>query len=232
MLPVDLARAVAVSQQAVRNYEDAGVLPPATRLANGYRNYSQMHLAALEAFVALTAAVGHGPAREIMVAFNTGETARAFEAIDRAHAQLLSDRRTVRLLDDALSDVRQSPRPPSGAPPFSAGELARRIGVTTTALRGWERAGVLSPARDTSGHRRYDRHDVRDAELAHLLRRAHYPLDQIAAVIRETRTAGNPDKAHQAVRAWAQRINQKSRSLMTASAALAAYLNTSDGPAV
>lgn len=29
MLPVDLARAVAVSQQAVCNYEDAGVLPTA-----------------------------------------------------------------------------------------------------------------------------------------------------------------------------------------------------------
>ncbi|GAB2640913.1 MerR family transcriptional regulator [Prescottella soli] len=224
MRPVDLARAVAVSQQAVRNYEEAGILPPATRLANGYRRYSELHLAALEAFVALVSAIGHGPAREIMVAFNMGETTRALEALDRAHAQLLVDRDAVRMLDDTLGHVHQDPPPSIRYCSLSAGELARRLGVTTTALRGWERAGVLSPMRDKSGHRRYGRQDVHDAELAHLLRRANYRLDQIAAVIRETRAAGGSAEAHRAVRAWAQRINQNSRSLLTASAALSAYL--------
>ncbi|WFR74251.1 MerR family transcriptional regulator [Prescottella defluvii] len=225
MRPVDLARAVSVSQQAVRNYEEAGILPPATRLANGYRRYGELHLAALEAFVALVAAVGHGPAREIMVAFNMGETAQGLEALDRAHTQLLHDREAVRMLDDALGEARRGSRPSMRSFPLSAGELARRLGVTTTALRGWERSGVLSPMRDTSGHRRYGRQDVHDAELAHLLRRANYRLDQIAAVIRETRTAGSSAEAQRAVRAWAQRIDQNSRSLLTASAALSAYLN-------
>lgn len=223
MRPVDLARAVGVSQQAVRNYEEAGILPPATRLANGYRSYGEVHLAALEAFVLLAGAVGHGLGRDIMVAFTTGETAQALESLDRAHAQLLSDRQTIRLLENALSEA--SGHSITGRlSPLSAGELARRLGVTTTALRGWERAGVLSPMRDAAGHRQYDRQDVHDAELAHLLRRAGYRLDQIAAVIRETRTAGTSTKARHGLRDRAERVNQNGRMLLAASAALSAYL--------
>ncbi|WP_037676124.1 MerR family DNA-binding transcriptional regulator, partial [Streptomyces afghaniensis] len=35
--PVDLARLAGVSTQQIRNYEDAGVLPPAARTESGYR---------------------------------------------------------------------------------------------------------------------------------------------------------------------------------------------------
>ncbi|MEU7764183.1 hypothetical protein AB0B25_03555 [Nocardia sp. NPDC049190] len=52
MLPLDLAQAGTPSQQTVRDYEEAGIPPPATRLANGYR---ETHLAALNAVVALAA---------------------------------------------------------------------------------------------------------------------------------------------------------------------------------
>ncbi|MGP3947412.1 MerR family DNA-binding transcriptional regulator [Streptomyces sp. 7N604] len=39
MRPVDLARQHGVSTQAVRNYEDAGIIPPAHRSRTGYRDY-------------------------------------------------------------------------------------------------------------------------------------------------------------------------------------------------
>ncbi|MDR1545347.1 MAG: MerR family DNA-binding transcriptional regulator, partial [Deltaproteobacteria bacterium] len=36
------------------------------------------------------------------------------------------------------------------------GEAAKALGVSITPLRRWEAAGKLTPARTTSGHRRYD----------------------------------------------------------------------------
>jgi hypothetical protein len=38
--------------------------------------------------------------------------------------------------------------------------------------------------------------DVRDAELAHLLRRGGYPLNHIATVLDHVRNAGGADNAH------------------------------------
>ncbi|MBU7600602.1 MerR family transcriptional regulator [Streptomyces sp. P38-E01] len=229
MRPIDLARAVALSPQAVRNYEEWGVLPPAARMPNGYRRYGPLHLAALKAFVALVGAAGHGPARGIMAAFHAGEPARAWETLDAVHARALADRRTVRLLDAALrtADGRSAAcgrGSNSGEQPLGAGELARRVGVTTTALRGWERAGALSPPRGPTGHRRYGREDVRDAELAALLRRSGHGLAEIASVLGEIRLRGDAARARAAVEERARTIDRDARALLSASAALAGYL--------
>ncbi len=63
MRPIDLARRHGLSTQAVRNYEEAGVLPPAARSGSGYRRYSRRHALALDAFVALVRGHGHPAAR-------------------------------------------------------------------------------------------------------------------------------------------------------------------------
>jgi DNA-binding transcriptional MerR regulator len=41
--PVDLAREHGLSAQAIRNYDDAGILPPAERNPTGYRRYTDLH---------------------------------------------------------------------------------------------------------------------------------------------------------------------------------------------
>lgn len=228
MRPVDLARAAGVSQQSVRTYEAAGVLPPALRRANGYRDYGDRHRAALQAFRALVGATSHETARAIMVDVNTGRTAAALERLDGAHAQLVADRGTIRALEDVLEDAERNAPDESRFAWLTPADLARRIGVTTTALRGWERAGALTPLRLGSGHRRYRPEDVLDAELIHLLRRAGHPLARIAEAVREIRAAGSSEQARLALHASAERIERSSRSLLAAGAALGAYLDLCD----
>jgi MerR family transcriptional regulator, thiopeptide resistance regulator len=41
------------------------------------------------------------------------------------------------------------------------GELARRCGVSVRALRYYDSIGLLSPARTTTGHRRYGEQEIR-----------------------------------------------------------------------
>ncbi len=40
------------------------------------------------------------------------------------------------------------------------GELARRLGVSRDTIRRWERLGIIIPARDWAGHRRFDEGDL------------------------------------------------------------------------
>ncbi|MFJ1550018.1 MerR family DNA-binding transcriptional regulator, partial [Streptomyces sp. NPDC088246] len=44
---------------AVRNYEDAGIIPPAHRSGTGYRDYTATHAAGLAAYLALVPAFGY-----------------------------------------------------------------------------------------------------------------------------------------------------------------------------
>ncbi|MFE4800449.1 MerR family DNA-binding transcriptional regulator [Streptomyces sp. NPDC056708] len=56
---MDLARRHGLSTQAVRNYEDAGIVPPAHRSRTRYRDYTAAYAAGLAAYLALVSAFGY-----------------------------------------------------------------------------------------------------------------------------------------------------------------------------
>ncbi|MFC8846839.1 MULTISPECIES: MerR family transcriptional regulator [unclassified Micromonospora] len=235
--PTDLAREHGISTQTVRNYERDGVLPPARRTPSGYRAYTTVHVRALRAYLALIPAHGYATSGEIMRAANAGDLDTALRAIDRSHAQLLRDRETLDAVEVAVSLLTGSPattrpdRPPTGRPdrPLAIGGLARRIGVTPAALRKWERAGILTPGRGAAtGYRLYSADDVRDAELAHLLRRGGYRLDHIATVVRQVRDAAGTEPLAESLENWRRRLTDRGRAMLTAAVRLAEHLSPPD----
>ncbi|MVU83904.1 MerR family DNA-binding transcriptional regulator [Nocardia sp. ET3-3] len=230
--PSDLARAHGLSTQAVRNYEQDGFLPPAERTASGYRIYTERHAAALEAFLALARAYGHASGGRVMTAIHEDDLDTALLIIDRGHQQSLRDRDTLdtvrRAVRHLTSDTEADPAPETGA--WSIGELAHRLHVTAATLRKWERAGILLPARESAtGYRRYGAPDIRDAELAHLLRRGGYPLDHIATVIQQVRAAGGTDSLARALEDWRARLTAQSLAMLDAAGRLGHYLRLREG---
>ncbi|MFI2617208.1 TioE family transcriptional regulator [Streptomyces sp. NPDC018584] len=226
--PVDLARGHGLSTQAVRNYEEAGILPAADRTAHGYRTYTPLHAGALRAFLALVPGHGHRTAASIMRAVNGGAADEAFRLIDESHAQLLEDRRTLRAVESALRDLDPATvsEPALSAPGGTfIGPLAGRLGIRPATLRAWERAGLVRPSRDArTGYRVYDEADVRDARLAHQLRRGGYLLEQIAPLIAQVRAAGGLEPLETALRDWHGRLSARARAMLTGAAELEAYL--------
>ncbi|WP_405542522.1 TioE family transcriptional regulator [Streptomyces goshikiensis] len=221
--PVDLARGHGLSTQAVRNYEEAGILPAAARTAHGYRTYTSVHASALRAFVALVPGHGHQTATSIMRAVNQDTVEEAFRLIDESHAQLLDDRRTLRAVENALRDL--GPTAQSEPGDTFIGPLADRLGIRPATLRAWERAELVRPRRDPrTGYRVYDEKDVRDARMAHQLRRGGYLLEQIAPLIAQVRTAGGLEPLEAALGDWHGRLSARGRAMLTGAAELEAYL--------
>ncbi|TMC07996.1 MAG: MerR family transcriptional regulator [Chloroflexi bacterium] len=224
--PVDLAREHGLSTQAVRNYEEQGILPPADRTESGYRVYREGHAAALRAFLALAPAHGHQAATAIMSALNEGRIPAALHLLDESHAQLLEDRRTLIAVDRALRVLAPEGRDDRGpGRPLLIGALARQLRVRPATLRKWERAGIIRPRRDpVTGYRRYDQADVRDARLAQQLRRGGVPLAQVATLVERVREAGGVEPLEATLEGWNDRLTARGLAMLRAAAVLAAYV--------
>jgi DNA-binding transcriptional MerR regulator len=227
--PIDLAREHGVSTQAIRNYGEMGVLPPADRSASGHRIFNDGHAAALRAFLALVPAHGHQGAAAIMAAVNRGQIEVALKLVDESHAQLLEDRRTLHAVDRALRTLAPEARERGGpGRTVNIGTLARQLGVVPATLRKWERVGIVRPARDAgTGCRKYGQADVRDARLAQHLRRGGLLLDQVAVLVGRVREAGGVEPLEATLGEWNARLAARGLAMLRGAARLAEYMEGS-----
>ncbi|MGC9498384.1 MerR family transcriptional regulator [Streptomyces sp. WG7] len=224
---VDLARSAGLSTQQIRNYEDAGVLPPAGRTESGYRVFGEVHRHALLTYRALRKGYEPLTATRIMRAVHDGDVPGALALVDAAHAALHEERVSLRAASDALDALaRDEPEPltrPGGG--LRIGEVAALIGVRTSALRVWEAAGLLTPGRERgTGYRVYGPADVRDARVVRTLRRSHHLFDQIRPVLAGLRREGGGEALRVALGARGQLLTARTRAMLAGAGALHAYL--------
>ncbi|RCV52907.1 MerR family transcriptional regulator [Marinitenerispora sediminis] len=225
--PVDLARAAGVSTQQVRNYEDAGILPPAPRTPAGYRRFGPRHLRALLTYRAMVKGYGPISAHAIMLAVHSGEVDRALALVDAAHAALHEQRLSLAAAGEALQAL--AGRPADTAPPARSalriGEVAAHLGVRTSALRVWEAAGLLTPRREPgTSYRHYGPTDVRDARLIHLLRQSRYPLPRIRPVLDDLRRTGGSDALRAAIARQHADLARRTTAMLDGAGHLHRYL--------
>lgn len=226
--PVELARAVGVSAASVRMYEHEGFLPPTERSASGHRRYRARHLHALKVSRALMHGYGWQYARRVMQAVHGDDSGDVVSLVDARHAALDRNRREVeaavsslRLLSERAPVARKSS---VGTQKVRVGEAARLAGVRPSAVRFWEREGLLHPRRDPqNGYRLYDREDVERLRIVVVLRDAGYRSDDIRQVLDELR-GGNPAAALLRAQRRADELERMSLACMEATAALWGYL--------
>ncbi|MFI6490563.1 MerR family transcriptional regulator [Streptomyces sp. NPDC050564] len=226
--PVDLARLSGISTQQIRNYEDAGVLPPAPRTASGYRTFTDVHRRALLTHRTLVKGYGATRATEIMCAVHAGDIPGALALVDAAHAALHEQRSSLRAASDALEALAEQPTAQTPHADLRIGEAAARLGVRTSALRVWEAAGLLAPRREHgTGYRLFTPADVRDARLIHTLRRSHYLFPQIRPVLEGLRRTGSTAALRAAIAARRTALTARTTAMLEGAGALHAYLTSS-----
>jgi DNA-binding transcriptional MerR regulator len=233
--PVDLGRALGLSAQMARRYEQWGFLPPAARSPTGRRCYTPRHLHAMLAARAMQAGYGWKAALRVMRLLHAGDVPGALALVEDRHAALARERReaeaTLRALQ-ALVRPGGPPapgrRPPAGrrAPvaPVRIGEASRRAGVRVSAVRFWEAQGLLQPRRDPgSGYRLFDAEQVLRLHLVAVLRQAGYPFDAVRAVL-EQLVAGRPSAVLAAVERRREALARASERCSRATAAFWGYV--------
>lgn len=225
---IDLARAVGIGVQQIRNYEAYGLLPPCERSKSGYRLYTQQHLAALKTGKDLGRGYGWQRALAIMQAVHQGKIADALALIDKRHAELADTRLQIEQTLAALQGFAvQTPdlAPARHARQLRVGEAAQQVGVRVSALRFWEQQGLLHPVREqNSRYRFYDEQQMRHLRVVALLRAAGYRFDVIHSVLHELAT-GSPEKAIAAVEKRLGDLTRVSWVCVEALSTLRAYMH-------
>ncbi len=236
---IELAREAGLSVQQLRNYERSGLLPAATRSASGYREFTERHRRALGTARALVKAYGWDEAVMIMTAVHRGDLKTAVARIDHGHARLDREREQIQQALGAFETVVTHPldADPRMATvldqlrrrgPLRIGHLAEVLGVRTSALRFWERSGLLHPVRDpATGYRVYDRDAARDAHLIKLLREGQFSMEIIRAALAEMRSSpeGRPERVGAELNRRDRELDDRSLARLRANAALINYLD-------
>jgi len=92
---------------------------------------------------------------------------------------------------------------------LAVGEIAARSGFTQSALRYYEREGLISAERTSGGQRRYQRRVLRRLAFVSAARHVGLTLDEIRDALDKLPASRNPSKADwtRISRAWRSRLD-------------------------
>ncbi|GAA5189502.1 redox-sensitive transcriptional activator SoxR [Rugosimonospora acidiphila] len=95
--------------------------------------------------------------------------------------------------------------------PLTIGELAARSGVATSALRYYERLGLIRSTRTGGNQRRYERAELRRVAFIRVSAQVGVPLEDIRAALASLPDARTPTKADWArlSRQWRGRLDEQ-----------------------
>ena len=99
---------------------------------------------------------------------------------------------------------------------LTVGEVARRSGFATSALRYYERAGLIDAERTSGGQRRFSRTVLRRLAFIRAARNVGLPLDEVQALLDELPEARTPTRADWAKisRLWRRRLDSQIDALV------------------
>jgi MerR family redox-sensitive transcriptional activator SoxR len=104
---------------------------------------------------------------------------------------------------------------------LTIGQIAAAAGVATSAIRFYEREGLLPAAERVSGQRRYTDETLRRLEVIGIAKRAGFSLDDVRLLL-ESSDAGEP--AHAQLRELAERKLPEVDALIARAAAMREWL--------
>lgn len=210
--PVEIASLLGISTSALRHYESWGVVPAPERAANGYRMYTELHLAYFRCLRAMIPGFGYKITYVVLRCIQQGNMDEALWLAGAEQAGLQEEKaaadQTLALLQDPeVSHIKG--RPVSHL--MSIGEAAEIAGVQPSAIRHWEKEGLLTPLRNPeNGYRMYTAVHLRQILLIRTLRRTVYFLERMKELV-EAVEQHSLEKAKEVTEHALGRIHQRNR---------------------
>lgn len=183
--PKEIADELHISTSALRHYESWGVVPAPERAENGYRLYTKVHLAYFRCLRSMVPGFGYQLTYDVLRHIQKKEMNEAFWLVNEEQAKLHEEKRladqTLAMLQEPDVTTLNNRRIKNK---MTIGEAAELTNVQTSAIRHWEKEGLLSPERNPeNGYRLYTPVHIRQILLIRTLRKTVYFLDKMKEVV-------------------------------------------------
>lgn len=148
--PIDIARRLKVSTTTLRHYEAFGIIPPVMRSPNGYRIYTDEHIAY---FICI---------REMMHGFTLSDIAKMLKQVmENKHDEALwtANKAQAALQNDnyVCGQIRMrflQKKKPSMPQEFTVDAVSKATGIIPSTIRYWDKIGLISASRCTANNYR------------------------------------------------------------------------------
>ncbi|MGN7454557.1 MerR family DNA-binding transcriptional regulator [Paenibacillus pasadenensis] len=185
--PSQLAELLKVSTTTLRRYEDLGLIPDVPRTESGRRGYAELHRQAFQTIRALLKAGSIPLAYETMRLLKQGRGGQALWGVNRQQADIQAEKERVESLlvwiRSAESDPPERADRKKGR---TIGEAAELAGVRPSAIRHWEKEGLIASERNpANGYRLFSNRQLRRILVISSLRQSVYSIDNMKKLLDE-----------------------------------------------
>jgi DNA-binding transcriptional MerR regulator len=220
--PVDIARQLKLSTTSLRHYEDRGLIPPVARSAAGYRMFTEEHLAYFVCIRDMRAGFSMTQIAKILQAVMANNIAAALWMVNQAQADLNREKRIAEKI--VLNLVHRNELPDDRT--YSIHQVSQQTGVPATAIRYWDKVGLISVKREReNNYRRFTAQHIRQILTIYALKfsvygnRRQYSIERVKAELAEF-DADDSDRLSAIARDMEQRLAQVNRAQIRGIAAL------------
>lgn len=184
----EVAKIIGIHPNTVRLYEELGLIPKPERRPNGYRIFTDLHIAQFKlARLALQVEVLQNGSRKKTLQMIRASAAGDFTAALSLEEDYLRQIRQERLnAEKAVTVTEQilSGGVPESSHLFKRKEVSEYLGISMDSLRNWEMNGLLTVKRKQNGYRVYTDEDLQRLIIIRFLRCANYSLAAILQMLR------------------------------------------------
>lgn len=183
--PKQIAEQLEISTTTLRRYEDQGLIPEVPRTRGSHRSYLLVHLHAFSAIRALLKGYDIPVVYEAMRSIRRGETERALWLLNRQQYRLQAEKDRVEDVLKMIQGTDFPKRKDTGHTEYrTIREIADIAGVNPSAIRHWEKEGLLQSRRNPeNGYRIFTAADLRRVLVISSLRKTVYYIENMKELL-------------------------------------------------
>lgn len=182
--PIDIAKKLNVSTSTLRHYEAWGIIPKVERAPNGYRLYTDEHIAYFKCIRGLLPGFGMDVTKCTLKKIIQNDLMGAILLLNKAQHNLYKERISTEKIIVTLNSQNFEMHPQSDKL-LTIGKVSAKFDIPTTAIRHWERAGLICPIRNPeNNYRLFSSKQIRQIIFLRSLKNSVYSLEAIREIIR------------------------------------------------
>ncbi|WP_028563695.1 MerR family DNA-binding transcriptional regulator [Paenibacillus pinihumi] len=185
--PAQIAEQLNVSTTTLRRYEEQGLIPDVPRTAGHHRIYNHAHLQAFITIRSLLIGYDIPVAYDVMRKINRGDIT---DALWLVNSQLCLTQEEKHRAEEIMGMIRSADfgyyRNVKLNSTMTIGQAAEIAGVNASAIRHWEKEGLIASERDAqNGYRIFTLPELRKILVISSLRKTIYYIENLKDLLSE-----------------------------------------------